>query len=189
MLTTFVYPSAPPYTELPYAVFHCLADATGSPATSTLPYGSYTSPWQEDYEGAVLGHVVQMGHEDWRAILEWKIQHSIARTSGVSGWWPAKPAPYTMAMREADKAPYVADWAECWALNQRLQPDYMACDDPQTIPAADSLTYASYTMSALAIAAALGCVGAADCHAWLRGQIDANSTASRYTDRKWSIAG
>jgi hypothetical protein len=189
MLTTFVDPTAPPYTELPYAVFHCLADATGSPATSTLPFGSYTSPWMEDFEAAVLGHVVQMGHEDWREILDWKIQHSIARTSNTSGWWPAKPSPYTMAMREADKAPYVADWGECWALNQRLQPDYMACDDPLVIPAADGLTYASYTMSALAIAATLGCVGAADCNAWLRGQIAANTTPNRYTDRKWSIAG
>jgi hypothetical protein len=93
-----------------------------------------------------------------------------------------------MVMREADKAPYVQDWAECWAINVRMQPDAMACDDPLVIPAADSLTYASYCMSALATAATLGCVGAADCYAWLRGQIVANSTSQNYSDRKWSFA-
>jgi hypothetical protein len=188
MLSTFVHPTVAPYTEIPYTVFNCLADADGSPASSTLPFGSYTSPWMEDFEAAVLGHVVQMGHEDWRPILEWKIRHCIARTSGTSGWVPAKPSPYNMVMREADKAPYVAGWGECWALNARLQPDYMACDDPLVIPAADGLTYASYCMSALATAATLGCVGAADCYTWLRGQLVANSDANTYIDRKWSFA-
>jgi len=188
MLSTFVHPTVAPYTEIPYTVFNCLADADGSPASSTLPFGSYTSPWMEDFEAAVLGHVVQMGHEDWRPILEWKIQHCIARTSGTSGWVPAKPSPYNMVMREADKAPYVQDWAECWSINERMQSDAMAHDDPLTIPAGDSLTYTSYCMSALALAATLGIEGATDCYTWLRGQIIANTTPNSYTDRKWSFA-
>jgi hypothetical protein len=55
------------------------------------------------------------------------------------------------------------------------------------MPPGDSLVYASYTMSALALAASVGVDGAADCHEWLRGQLAANSDANTYSDRKWSF--
>jgi len=189
MLGRWVNPTAPPYTESPYVPFNFMGSCDGAPATSTLPFGSYNSSWMEDFEAAVLGHVVQIGFVDWRPVLEWKIINTIARTDGGSGWVRAKPTPYTLALRETDDAPYVEDWPAAWGLNVRMQPDAMAYDDENTIPAGDSLTYASYTMSALAIAATLGVECAAECHAWLSGQIDANSNENRYIDRKWTISG
>jgi len=189
MLTRYVNPTAPPFTELPYLDFHFMVDANGSPATTTLPASTYNSVWMEDYEAAVLGHVVALGHEDWRPILEWKMANTIARTNGTSGWIRVKTTLYTLALRETEDAPYVADWSAAWDLNVQLQPGMEDFADPNEIPPDASLTYASYTMSALAIAASLGIDGAADCDAWLRGQIAANSDANTYIDRKWTISG
>jgi hypothetical protein len=141
----------------------------------------------EDYEAAVLGHVVQIGFVDWRPILEWKLVNSLARTNGTSGWVRAKPTPYNVALRATDKSPYAQSWQELWDLNVTMQPGIAVYDDPDTMPPGDSLVYASYTMSALALAASVGVDGAADCYAWLRGQLVANSDANTYSDRKWSF--
>jgi hypothetical protein len=142
----------------------------------------------EDYEAAVLCHVVEMGHADWQPILEWKMVNTIDRTNGTSGWVRARTTIYNMVLRETDKSPYVADWQAVWDLNVKMQPpEFSDFPDPDAIPAGASLTYASYTMSALAMAASLGVEGAAETHAWLRGQIENNSDSNNYIDRKWSI--
>jgi hypothetical protein len=188
MLTRYVHPTALPFTEVPYASpLHYMADATNSPATSTMPAGTCSQQWMEDYEAAVLGHVVQIGFVDWMPILEWKLVNSIARTNGTSGWIRAKPTPYNVALRATDKSPYAQSWQELWDLNVTMQPAIGIYEDPDTMPAGDSLVYASYTMSALALAASVGVEGAADCHEWLRGQLVANSDGETYSDRKWSF--
>jgi hypothetical protein len=190
MLSRYVNPTAAPFNEVPYEDFHFMADAQGAPATTTLPASTYNSVWMEDYEASVLGHVVQMGHADWRPILDWKMANTIARTNGTSGWARAKTTPYTMVLRETEDAPYAADWPAVWDLNVAMQPpEFADFDDPDTIPPGASLTYASYTMSALALAASLGVEGAAEAHAWLRGQVGNNSDDNTYIDRKWSFAG
>ena len=75
-----------------------------------------------------------------------------------------------------------------WDLNMQMQPpEFADFDDPDTIPADASLTYASYTMSALAMAATLGVEGTDDAYTWLREQVVNNSDAGVYIDRKWSI--
>ena len=123
-------------------------------------------------------------------ILEWKLANTVARTNGSSGWVRARTTPYTMPLRETEDAPYAADWPAVWGLNVAMQPpEFVDFDDPDVIPPGASLTYASYTMSALAMAATLGVEGAAEAHAWLRGQIEANSDDNTYVDRKWSISG
>jgi hypothetical protein len=189
MLARYVHPTAPPFTEPPYAPpLNYMADTQNSPASSTMPPGCVSQQWMEDYEAAVLGHVVQIGYADWRPILEWKLVNSIARTNGVSGWVRAKPTPYNVALRATDKSPYVQSWQENWDLNVTMQPGIAKFDDPDIMPPGDSLVYASYTMSALAIAASLGVEGAADCHEWLRAQLIENSNVQTYSDRKWSFA-
>jgi hypothetical protein len=189
MLSRYVHPTAAPFTELPYAVLHYMADTQNSPASSTMPPGCVSQQWMEDYEAAVLGHVVAIGYADWRPILEWKLANSIARTDGKSGWVRAKPCPYNVALRPNADAPCVTSWQESWDLNLQMQPGIGIYDDPDVMPAGDSLVYASYTLSALAMAATLGVEGAAECHAWLRGQFIANSDQNTYSDRKWSISG
>jgi len=188
MLNRYVNPTATPFTASPYAILHYMADATNSPGSSTMPQGTVSQQWMEDYEAAVLGHVVAIGYDDWRPILEWKLANSIARTNGTSGWVRAKPTPYNVALRATDKSPYVQSWQESWNLNLQMQPGIGIYTDPDVIPAGDSLVYASYTMSALAIAASLNITGANDCYTWLRGQLVANSTSQTYSDRKWSFA-
>jgi hypothetical protein len=187
MLNRYVHPTAAPFTASPYTILHYMADATNSPGSSTMPAGTVSQQWMEDYEAAVLGHVVAIGYGDWLPILEWKLANSIARTNGTSGWVRAKPTPYNVALRATDKSPYVQSWQESWDLNVTMQPDIAEFDDPDIIPAGDSLVYASYTMSALAIAAALGIEGATDCYEWLRSQLVANSDTKTYVDRKWSM--
>jgi hypothetical protein len=190
MLARYVHPTASPFTEAPYAPpLNYMADTENSPASSTMPAGCVSQQWMEDYEAAVLGHVVQIGYADWRPILAWKIANSIARTDGSSGWVRAKPCPYNVALRPNADAPYVTNWQESWGLNLTMQPGIGIYEDPDTMPAGDSLVYASYTMSALALAASVGVEGAAECHEWLRGQLVANSDANTYSDRKWSFAG
>ena len=190
MLNRYVNATAAPFTAVPYASpLHYMADATNSPASSTMPQGTCSQQWMEDYEAVVLGHVVAIGYADWRSILEWKLVNSIARTNGTSGWIRAKPTPYNVALRATATAPYATNWQELWDLNVTMQPGIAVYDDPDVMPAGDSLVYASYTMSALALAASVGAEGAADCYTWLRGQLAANSDAKTYIDRKWSISG
>jgi len=154
-----------------------------------MPAGTVSQTYMEDFEAAVLAWVVLMGHADWRPILEWKMQCTIARTDGKSGWCRAKCVLYNTALRQTDKSPYVGDWSACWSLNEQMQSSACAYDDEDAIPAGDSLTYPSYAMSALAMAAAGGIAGAAECHDWLRGQIETNSGSNKYIDRKWTIIG
>jgi hypothetical protein len=188
MLNRYVNPTAAPFTELPYAVLHYMADTQNSPASSTMPPGCVSQQWMEDYEAVVLGHVVQIGYADWLPILEWKLVNSLARTNGTSGWIRAKPCPYNVALRPSASAPCVTSWQESWDLNLTMQPGIGIYTDPDVMPAGDSLVYASYTLSALALAASVGVEEAAECHAWLRGQLVANSDANTYVDRKWSFA-
>jgi hypothetical protein len=188
MLARYVYPTALPFTASPYAVLHYMSDATNSPASSTMPQGTCSQQWMEDYEAVTLGHVVAIGFADWLPILEWKLSNSLARTNGTSGWVRAKPTPYNVALRRDAGAAYVQSWQECWDLNVAMQPGIAVYDDPDVMPPGDSLVYASYTMSALALAASLGVEGAPDCYEWLRVQLVANSTSKTYSDRKWSIA-
>jgi hypothetical protein len=143
----------------------------------------------EDYEGAVLCHVVMIGHDDWREILAWKLANTVDRTNGTSGWVRARTTIYTLVLRKTATAPYVTNWEGAWDLNVEMQPpEFSDIPDPDKIPAGASLTYASYTMSSLAMAATLGVEGAAECHEWLRGQLLANSTSNNRVDRKWTIA-
>jgi len=188
MMGRYVNPTAAPFTEAPYAPpLNYMADTENSPATSTMPQGTCSQQWMEDYEACVLGHVVAIGYADWMPILEWKLANSIARTDGRSGWVRAKPCPYNVALRPNAGAAYVTDWQESWELNLTMQPGIGIYTDPDTMPPGDSLVYASYTMSALALAASVGAEGAAECYEWLRGQLTANSDAKTYVDRKWSM--
>jgi len=186
MLARYVHPTALPFTEPPYTVLHYMAGADNAPASS-MPAGCCSVQWMEDFEAAVLGHVVQMGYADWTPILEWKLANTLARTNGTSGWVRAKPCPYNVALRPTEDSPYVTSWQENWDLNLQMQPGIGIYEYPDTMPPGDSLVYASYTMSALALAAALGVDGATDCYTWLRGQLVANSDANTYSDRKWSF--
>jgi hypothetical protein len=128
-----------------------------------------------------------LGHEDWRPILEWKMNNTLSRTNGTSGWVRARPTPYSLVLRLTDKSPYATTWAECWDFNLQLQPGIGVYPDEDTIPPEDGLVYQSYCMSSLAIATQLEIAGAKDCYDWLSEQIRNNSKSGHYIDRKWTM--
>ena len=185
MLATFVNPTAPPYNASPYALLHFLADATGAPAGgSGIPAGTVSQTYMEDFEAAVLAHVVRLGFADWQPIRDWKITCTTARTNGTSGYIRAIPVLYNTVLRATDKSPYVSTWATLWQLNVQMQPSACAYTDPNKIPATASLTYPSYAMSALALTNTSATTA---CYTWLRDQIRANSNSQIYIARKWTM--
>ena len=82
----------------------------------------------------------------------------------------------------------VPHWASCWDLNASMQPDACVHDDPDTLPAATNLTYPSYALGALALAARAGVPQAQACYDWLLEQMQANTDSNSYCRRKWAIA-
>jgi len=165
-----------------------VGDSAGSIASPPLPAGTWMAVWQEDFLTTVVGWIVGMGHEDWRPILEWKCCDVMARTNGTSGWTRAVPTLYAMALRSASDAPYASNWAVCWDLNVSIQPDVCVYDDPDAIPDTLNLTYPSYALGALALAARAGVPQAQACYDWLLSELQRCTNASRYPRRKWAMA-
>ena len=157
-------------------------------ATSVPPANTYVSVWQEDFLTCVLGWVVAMGHSDWLPILEWKAQDTKARTGGTSGWVRAVPTMYQTMVREGPSGPSVTSWADAWEVNERCLGSVCAYEDPDTLSAGANMTYASYTLGAVAMATQAGVDGAGASYEWLVEQMQAGATVSRYPRRKWAMA-
>ena len=107
-------------TDAPLKEMHLLEDGASSPAEWFVEGGCAVTPWMEDFEQAVLGHVVEMGFDDWRANYDWKIYATLARVDGISGWNRYIPFPYKIAARANTQSPWVNTWQECWDLNVSL---------------------------------------------------------------------
>jgi len=75
-----------------YSVFRC-RNFGGSQGDANHPSGTYASLWQDAMESLVYGVAVQLGFEEWREPLRWKVHSEIKRIEGVE--WPrASPVPY-----------------------------------------------------------------------------------------------
>jgi hypothetical protein len=179
----YVSSDAPPFSNL-----NLMSDAKGAPVAPPIPADSYVSVWMEDYLTSVLGHVVLMGHEDWRPILEWKAFDVMSRTNGTSGWVRAVPTLYTLVVKAASDAPYADHWGVAWDLNEHFQPEAVDCNDPDVMPERVDLTYPSYALGALALAARAGVPQAQACYDWLLEQMQANTDGNSYCRRKWAMA-
>jgi hypothetical protein len=166
----------------PFPGLSVMSDGAGSPAESNIPEGCSNAPWWEDYEQTVMGHVVEMGFDDWRPNYEWKIRNIVDRCSGTSGWNRAWAFPYKMAVRPASGAPCVADWADAWGLNLALG----VVTDIDGLQG--DMSYPQQGLAALAIAKGQGIEGAAEAHEWLAGEIARLSTAQSCVSARWSIA-
>jgi len=182
-MSRFVGSDQPPFCNL-----SLVSDGIGAPADPPLPADTWMAPWQEDFLTTTLGWIVGMGHEDWRPVLEWKALDLMARTNGTSGWVRAVPSPYEVAIRSERGAEVVPHWASCWDLNASMQPDACVHDDPDTLPAATNLTYPSYALGALALAARAGVPQAQACYDWLLQQMQRNTDGNSYCRRKWAMA-
>jgi hypothetical protein len=173
-------------SETLFKNLNCLADPRwGSPPEQFIPPDCSNAPWWEDYEQAVMGHVVEMGFEDWRPNYEWKVRNIIDRCNGTSGWQRASAFPYKMAVRPTADAPFATDWADAWAMNCAMG----NCTETEKdcIPAGD-LSYPQQGLAALNIADRLGIDGARTARDWLAGEITRLSTAQSFVYHRWSIA-
>ena len=184
-MSRFVGSDKPPFCNL-----SLVSDGINSPADPPLPADTWVAPWQEDFLTATLGWIVGMGGlaEDWRPVLEWKALDLMARTNGTSGWVRAVPSPYEVAIRSERGAEVVPHWAAAWDLNEGMQPDACVHDDPDTLPVGTNLTYPSYALGALALAARAGVPQAQACYDWLLSEMQRNTNASCYCRRKWAMA-
>jgi hypothetical protein len=183
-------------TDAPQAVFATVKQAYGSSSLGA-PYvpGTIVDPWQDDFLAAVLAWVVQLGHTEFQPALVWKLQSTLARTNGTSGWLRSNPAMYEVAMKAAVAGPWLTSWGAAWALNMSIQPSLMLFNpaDPtgnaklHLLSEGGSITYPSYTLGALAMAARLGIAGAAAPLAWLNAEITEQLSSAITPDRKWCI--
>ena len=80
------------------------------------PGGTWVSPWQHEFIGAVFGWLVLMGFESWRKAFMWQLGGTLARTSGLSGWSRSYPSPYRLLVKSDKSASTAVSWHEAWRL-------------------------------------------------------------------------
>ena len=153
------------------------------------PQGTYSQTYMSEFEAFIICWVVQLGFEDWRPIAEWKIQNTIARTDGQSGWIRAVSTPYRQILRPARDQPWCADWDASWKLTQTRY--NLTYTDPNVLAiTGNDISYPTYSEGALAIANAIGITATGSPHAWIHEQVNTLIAAStgRFRARKWCIA-
>ena len=167
------------------AVFRSTGDLdNGRDEGASAPGGTWVDPWQEEFVAAVLGWIVSMGFSEWRTAFDWKIGSTLARTGLTSGWARADATPYRMVLRASRTSPTVRSWADAWTLTQQAQ-GLLSLLDLEDWRDSD-MTYLAYSRGALAFAANLGAVGAADNLNWATGQLNRKGWKTAY---KWRLGG
>lgn len=173
----------------PYHSLSIMENADGAREEPPCPAETVISPWMEDFEAAILGHVIELGFEDWRPIYQWFMQNLVARCSPDSGWPPFHFTSYRFPVRLAADQPYATSWADAWAIN--LQIGYLPEPaDPNTWGPTTDLSYPSYAGAALAQAKRQGIQGADTAHQFVQDGITRSIAANANTTiyAKWSIA-
>jgi hypothetical protein len=163
-----------------------------SPDPPHRPFGFLTqavntmgelSPFMEDFDCAVIGHVVEMGFDDWRPVLEWKVASNVARTATDSGWNRSQPSLYQHIVRDGQAGAWATSWAASWELCIAAGTAVEA-DPAQLLPG--DWTYPAYCHGALAIAARAGITAAVPGRDYLRSQFQARGPGA--IAAKWCIA-
>jgi hypothetical protein len=95
---------------------------------------------------------------------------------------------YQMAIKLDTNAQVAYDWGACWEANERLQPTKCEYADKDIMPTTVSLTYPSYMLGSLGLAAPAGIADAPECYEWLLEQIQHNTTNNSYIRRRWAVA-
>ena len=152
--------------------------------------------WQEDMVALCLGWGVLLGFEDWRKAFRWKLNSTLARTNGKSGWPRQWCAPYYMSVAKgephsmyADRSPpgiWLKSWKEAW--------DRFRADPENKVkePFADSTSWAQenspdyliYTRGVLALATHLGVTEAREPYAFVDNMVG----GVKYMNYKWAVA-
>jgi hypothetical protein len=170
------------------------------------PRQDVSATWENGWQSAVVGMMVQAGFSTWKPVFDWSIQKQIAMTNGTSGWNRQWPAPYLVSFLN-DQTYYNGEifewrpsgtnttidahtytsWADAWAgfksgANPGAHLPKPIDDsnwDGHTIMTQfyDGSSYGAWPLyplhvrTALAVAKALGTIGADDCYNYLQTEI------------------
>jgi hypothetical protein len=152
--------------------------------------------WQEDFLAFSLGWGVWMGFAEWRPAYLWKLQATLSRTNGKSGWPRQWCSPYYYPIGTniqephdpAKNAPntWFKDWAEAWEAlkanpEAKVPPSFTDQTSWQEPISADFLVY---TRAALAFATDLGVAEAGEPYQF----VDNMLQMKNYMARRWAVA-
>ncbi len=153
--------------------------------------------WQEDFLATVLGWAVLMGFEDWRRAYRWKLESTLARTNGRSGWPRQWCTPFSVRIYKSEPADFVyarkspssiwqKSWATAWESYRANPTKGVKLPFPDTVSWAqkDDPQLLLYTRGALALATHLGIEEAREPFEF----VDRMAAKNKFTYYKWSIA-
>ena len=159
--------------------------------------------WQEDFLALVFGWGVWMGFADWREIYLWKLQATLARTNGTSGWPRQYCSPYYYKIGRDLPSTFVdpaavkpqlwfRSWKEAWDAfvvdPERAQTFVSGTPGKFTDETSYQETlendYLIYTRGVLAAATQLGVKEAAEPYSF----VDNMAQQRRYMTNRWAFA-
>ncbi len=143
--------------------------------------------WQDEFLAITLGWGKLLGFSDWDDDYLWKIQSTLARTNGTSGWPRQFCTPYYHAIAsglptattDPNAVPsggWYANWGQAWESFKAYAPNagQFKSGDPNTFTdgthwqQSNSDEYLLETRGSLAFASYLGVSGASACHAFVK---------------------
>lgn len=152
--------------------------------------------WQEEFLAFVLGWGVWMGFEEWRPSFVWKVQSTLARTNGKSGWPRQFCTPYYFSIgwqpgasaiypSESPTGTWYKDWAEAWDKFRSDPRNHVRWPFEDNVSWAQSKdpSYLGYTRGVLALATHLGVAEAQECFVF----VNEMSERAKFGMYKWAI--
>ncbi len=160
--------------------------------------------WQEEFLAFILGWAVWMGLDNWKEAYLWKLQATLARTNGTSGWPRQFCTPYYYAIGKSvpndalytskvDPSVWYTDWTEAWeafkaAPNHRhafKSGDPNVFTDNFSWQQSNGKDYLIYTRAVLAQATQLGVKEAFEPYSFVNKMVDSLG----YMTNRWSVFG
>lgn len=154
--------------------------------------------WQEDFLAFVLGWGVWMGFNEWREAFVWKLQATLARSNGKSGWprqW-CSPYWYMISKKIPEDTVYAGtvpenvwfkDWAEAWDFVKKVPDTHAPASFTDDVSWQEPISgdYLVYTRGVLALATDLGVADAVEPFQF----VDNMVRQKGYMTRRWAVSG
>ena len=153
--------------------------------------------WQEDFLAFVLGWGVWMGFAEWRPAYLWKLQATLARTNGKSGWPRQWCSPYYYQLgakvpevdNPANAPPNVwfGNWSEAWSAYKTRPDNHVPAKFSDDINWQEPISgdYLIYTRGVLALATDLGVADAVEPFQF----VDNMVRLKGYMTHRWAVDG
>jgi hypothetical protein len=181
--------------------------ANTSPASTVFHAAtqlSHVPSWQEEFLALALGWGVWMGFDDWKQAYLWKLQATLARTNGKSGWPRQFCSPYYYKIgrnsadtplvdpSQVDPGIWFKSWKEAWDfyVSDPVRQHFFVSGklgtftDDTSFQETDENAYLVYTRGVLAVATQLGVAEAAEPYNF----VNSMAERRRYMTNKWAFA-